>query len=524
MSDLLSTVRRQIEGSFSKTSKKQKIYFGVGVVAAMAIIAVLSMVFGQEEYEGLYTGLETSEAGEIMQRREDMGVEAKAQGSNTILVLSDAADEVRMTLAAQGYPETGLNYDIFADSSSLGTTDLQTQTYLQYQLQENLRATILKLKRIEDCVVMVNMPSESLFVLSSDETEATASVMVEIKDGGTLTNEEVQAIANLILKSVSGLKMENISIVDSNMNLYDVTGESGEEYSTTQYDLTQLTKETYEQQVLSVLTPVFGKDNVSAAVNVVLNFDQETVSSVAFDTPLEDDENGLVVSMEELYEKTQGDGAAEGTAGTDSNGVALSEYVFQDADINDFQKISRTVNYELNELQTQIVKQQGSIDKLSVAVLLNSGFHDEDYSDSIISLVSKAIGVDEASVSVESLPFLDTEESEGVSDIFDKQASLLGSLKNKDLLKTLIISGTIMLLCLFVLRFLYAILRGGKAVSDATVEGTGVVLEEDGAEENLLEIARSAKSKSKDKIEGFVEKNPGAAAQLLRNWLSDEDV
>jgi flagellar M-ring protein FliF len=136
---------------------------------------------------------------------------------------------------------------------------------------------------------MVNMPSESLFVLSSDETEATASVMVEIKDGGTLTNEEVQAIANLILKSVSGLKMENISIVDSNMNLYDVTGESGEEYSTTQYDLTQLTKETYEQQVLSVLTPVFGKDNVSAAVNVVLNFDQETVSSVAFDTPLEDD-------------------------------------------------------------------------------------------------------------------------------------------------------------------------------------------------------------------------------------------
>ncbi len=150
--------------------------------------------------------------------------------------------------------------------------------------------------------------------------------------------------------------------------------------------------------------------------------------------------------------------------------MALSEYVFQDADINDFQKISRTVNYELNELQTQIVKQQGSIDKLSVAVLLNSGFHDEDYSDSIISLVSKAIGVDEASVSVESLPFLDTEESEGVSDIFDKQASLLGSLKNKDLLKTLIISGTIMLLCL------------------------------------------------------FVEKNPGAAAQLLRNWLSDEDV
>ena len=395
MSGLMSAVRRQVEDFLSKTSRKQKIYFGIGVAAAVAMITILSLMLGQVEYVVLYTGLEESEAGEIMQRLDELGVEAKTQGSHTILVPSDNADEIRMSLAAQGYPETGLNYDIFGNASSLGTTDLQTQTYLQYQLQENVRSTILKLNRIEDCVVIFNIPSESLFVLSSDETEASASVMVEIEGGGTLTNEEVQAIAHLVLKSVSGLKLDNISIVDSAMNLYDVTAETEEEYSTTQYNLTQQTKDTYEQQVLSVLTPVFGKENVSAAVNVVLNFDQETVSSVAFDTPIEGEDNGLAVSMEELYEKTQGDGNAEGTAGTDSNGVALSEYVFEDAAIDDFQKISRTVNYELNELQTQIVKQQGSIEKLSVAVLLNSRLNDEDYSKSIISLVSKAIGVDE---------------------------------------------------------------------------------------------------------------------------------
>jgi flagellar biosynthesis/type III secretory pathway M-ring protein FliF/YscJ len=145
---------------------------------------------------------------------------------------------------------------------------------------------------------------------------------------------------NLVLKSVSGLELENISIVDTAMNQYDVTGEKDNDYSTTQYELTQKTKETYEQQVLSVLTPVFGKKNVSAAVNVVLNFDSETVTSVAYNTPLENSEEGLAVSMEELYELTKGDGGAEGTAGTDSNGVALSEYVFRDADMEDFQKIS----------------------------------------------------------------------------------------------------------------------------------------------------------------------------------------
>ena len=352
MSDLLGTIKRQITEFFKKTSKLQKALMAIGAIVLVTAIVLVSILSSKVEYEVLYTGLDESEAGEIMTLLSEMGVDAQAQGTGTIVVPSANADETRMTLAAQGYPESGLNYDLFGNAATLGTTDLQMQTYLQYQLQENLRSTIMKLDRIEDCVVIINMPSESLFVLSSDESEATASVMVEVKHGEQLENEEVQAIANLVLKSVSGLKLENISIVDSSMNLYNATEPTEEEYTTTQYELTQLTQETLTQQVMSVLTPVFGEENVSAAVNVVLNFDKESVSSVQFETPQEDADNGLAVSMEEIYEMTQSNTEAEGTAGTDSNGVTLSEYVYEDADLSDFQTISRTVNYELNELQT----------------------------------------------------------------------------------------------------------------------------------------------------------------------------
>ncbi len=73
--------------------------------------------------------------------------------------------------------------------------------------------------------MIINSEPESLFVLSDDETEASASVMLEVEDGKSLTNTEVKAIANLVLKGVPGLKLENISIVDSAMNLYNVTEE-----------------------------------------------------------------------------------------------------------------------------------------------------------------------------------------------------------------------------------------------------------------------------------------------------------
>ena len=528
MSELLSAVKRQLTDFFQNRSKKQLVVIGAAAAALVVTIVIAASFLGKEEYEVLYTGLDQSEAGEIMLMLEDMDVTAKAQGSNTILILSDSADEVRMTLAAEGYPESGLNYDIFADSSSLGTTDLQTQTYLQYQLQENLRCTIMKLDRIEDCVVIVNMPSESLFVLSSDETEASASIMLEIEHGETLASDEVQAIANLALKSVSGLQLENISIVDSGMNFYDILGQDEEEYTMSQYNLTQLTQETYQQQVLTVLTPVFGEENVSAAVNVVMNFDKETISSVEFDTPIEGDENGLAVSMEELYEVTKSDGTdAEGTAGTDSNGVTLSEYVYEDANLEDFQSISRTVNYELNELHTEIVKQQGNIDKITVAVLLNSGYSDEDYSEEIIRLVSKATGVDEEYVSVESLPFKASADETGITDVFDQQASLLDSLKQKELIKTIIIAGTILMLALFVLRFL---MQHGKTRGQMAVVSGGEAPDEWMNETNRIdaqvdeEIELVGKSKSIEMIESFVDKNPAAAAQLLRNWLVDEDM
>ncbi len=530
MSDFVSAVRRQTGEFFKKRSKTQKVLMGIGAAVLVAVIVLVAVLGGKVEYEVLYTGLDEAEAGDIMVRLEDMGVAAKAQGSSTIVVPADSADEIRMTLASEGYPESGLNYDLFGSSATLGATDLQMQTYLQYQLQENLRSTILKLDRIKDCVVIINMPSESLFVLSSDETAASASVMVEVKNGEKLANEEVKAIANLVLKSVSGLELENISIVDSSMNLYDVTGETEEVYTTTQYELTQLTQETFKQQVLSVLTPVFGEDNVSAAVNAVLNFDRETVSSVEFDTPKEDADNGLAVSMEELYELRQGGDPEEGAPGTDANGVALSEYVYEDAELSDFQTISRAVNYELNELHTQIEKQQGTVEKLSVAVLLNSSLNNEDYSESIVRLVSNAIGVDESSVTVESLPFMENQSDEtALSEVFDEQATVMDSLKKKDLTQTLIIAGTAILLVLVVLGFLRSILRSRNS-NKVAVASAGETVdvwvdeEEHAAPEGLLDITLSGKSKSVEKIEDFVEKNPAAAAQLLRNWLLDDEM
>ena len=164
-------------------------------------------------------------------------------------------------------------------------------------------------------------------------------------------------------------------------------------------------------------------------------------------------------------------------------------------------------------------------------MLLNSGFNEEDYSESITRLVSNAIGVDESYISVESLPFIEkTDDEASISDVFGEQASVMDNLKKQELIKTIIIAGTIVLLVLVVLRFLKSMLNGRPSSSQVAIASAGETVDvwaEDGmhpVSDGLSDITLNEKSKSVEKIEDFVDKNPAAAAQLLRNWLLDEDM
>lgn len=524
MKNFLDTIRRQVTEFFGKLTKKQKIIIAVSAVAVLAVIITLSLLLGRVKYEVLYTGLDESEAGKIMAVLKDKSIDAKAQGTGTILVPATDADKVRMELAAEGYPESGLNYDIFSKTSSMGKTDEEIETYEKYQLQENLRQTILMLDKIKDCVVLVNLSKDSLYVLSSDENASSASVMLDIKNGQTLTSAEAKAIGELVSKSVPGLKLENVRIVDSAMNLYDVTGDNQQEYTGTQYQLTEQMKDTLAKQVMNILKPVFGADNVSTAVNVVLNFDKETVNSVEFKPPVDGEDKGLATSVQELYEKTQGNSGATGTPGTDSNGAGTSEYLYTSDQAKDFSKISRSANYALNQTQTEIEKAQGKIQDLSVAVLINSDAYSGDYTDSVTQLVSKAIGVDASLVSVVSMPFT---QDKGGSSALDEQAAILQKQNTKEVLTTVIIALTVLVALALGFKFVKSVMESHGKQLPATGKGLAVDMavgegETEGGE-NTPDITERAKSANSEQIEKFVDRDPAAVAQLLRNWLTDED-
>ena len=480
--------------------------------------------------------MDPADAGEMLGVLGDMGIDAKAEGSNTILVDSSQADTVRMQLAAEGYPKSGFNFDIFSNASGLGMTDMEKRVYYQFQLQENLSQVIKKLDKVDDAVVNISLAQESAFVLSEDEKPASASVLLKLKDNQSISPDEVRAIAELVAKSISGLSVDDVRIVDSNMKLYTLENEDAYSNLGTQLELQQQVKQTLQQQVISLLSPVFGEKSVLAQVNVTLDFDKQTTETVAFSPPVEGSAEGLAVSMKELAETVKGDNA-QSAAGIDANGAnaTISYPELTDAGDSVYNKVSRETNLELNETRTKIENAQGRIRDLSVAVVIDSSDTEDDYRENVRNLVANAIGVESDRVSVEMLPFLkledDASENQDVVNAFNDQKDMMDIASRASTTRLIVLVGAAVLSLIILIAAILSLRRKSEPVYDVEV---GSMLDYTSGEEifpdSLPQQAQSgAIPEIKDmqdanlaQLGDYVERRPEAVAQLLRNWLSDD--
>ena len=530
----IKSILNRIQEFFQKIERKKLILF-----AAMAAVVLTSGIIGaillnREHYTVLYSNLSPEEAGSVMTILKNKSVDAKAEGTHTILVPEAQADELRIELASEGYPQTGLNYDVFSKSSSLGSTDLERQTYLQYQLQENMRATIRRMDKVEDCIVIVNLPAKSSFVVSSTLKEASVSVLLSLKNNQKLLQSEAKTIGQFVLKCVPDLDIKNISIVDSKMNYYNILSEDSEEtlinLSSNRQKLLEDMKNTLSEQVSKVLKPAVGDGNLAVSVNLVLNFDKKNTSSVQFTTPIEGATGGLIRSSEEKKDESSKSTPAAGQVGTDSNGVSAPEYVSG----SEGAKTSSTqsaFNYELNEIRTNIEKAQGAIESLSVAVLLNENVNGiSQNTEKVKNLVANAIGVSTKYISIELLPFVSGSD-QGYEDYIKQNQEVVKQLKKSELIRTIIICVAI-LLALFAIFMIFRKRNGNKEQEISDAEGMLAMAMPGGPmapmvyaadeEEQILKNLVIKKSNEVERVEEIMDKYPETVVQILRTWLTEE--
>lgn len=396
---------------------------GVGAAIFLTLVVWVFLSRGGEDYATLFTRLEPGDAAEIIQELEAANVSYRLeQNGSAILVPRDRVDKVRLSLAASGLPKGGSVGFELMDDIRIGASEFERQVGYLRGLQGELERTITQIKGVNRARVHISRPEDSLFV--RDREKASAAVLLDLSPGVDLQAEQVKAVVNLVAGSVQQLEPEDVTVIDSRGRVLSARGpEVGYAMRPSDNLETQAAFETrLQSSVQSLLEQVLGTGNVAARVNARLSFDERLVERNLFE-PVADGE-GLTRSIQELREVFNGATGAGGPVGTAANlpGNLGGSYESLAAagGASSYEKTETVRNIEVNQVHENIRIAPGTVERLSVAVVVNKNLSAEE-ADGISSLVSAAIGLDSArqdEITVLGMPF-DTTLAEEVKKQLD---------------------------------------------------------------------------------------------------------
>lgn len=406
----------------------------------------------------LYSGLDYSEAGEIMQRLDQSGIEYRVEGNGTMIFApKDQVLKLRMDLAQDGLPSGGtVGYELFDNTNALNTTSFVQDLNRLRALEGELSRTIRSLSVVNNARVHLVIPERALF--AKDKREPTASIMLDAR--GTLNNQNVQAIRNLVASAVPDLTPQNVSVVDEAGNLLAAVTESGDQnmMAATLEDRTTAFEERMRKQVETIIASVVGPESVRVQVSAEIDFNRIVEQSETFDP------DSQVARSTQTTEETSSNSEAnpEGAVSVSNSLPETDQFAAANPqNESNNSRLQETVNYEISRTTKTETQEAGRVQRLSIAVVVDGTYtqaadgtesytpRSEEEMTRITSLVRSAIGYNETRG--DTLEVLNLRFAKEDAPVFEEEEEPLLGLGKDDYLRIAEILGAIIVAVILML-------------------------------------------------------------------------
>ncbi|MGR3711977.1 MAG: flagellar basal-body MS-ring/collar protein FliF [Shimia sp.] len=453
---------KQILNTWSGFDTRRKIIVVGATVAVFAAVLMLAKVATQPKMSLLYSGLESGPAGDVVSALEQRGVVYEVRGGS-IYVAGGQRDELRMTLASEGLPaNTTQGYELLDSLSGFGTTSQMFDAAYWRAKEGELARTIVGSPLINGARVHIANAGSNPFQRS---VKSTASVTVT-PTTGTLPQKHAQALRFLVASAVAGMSPDDVSIIDGNGGLIGAVEE-------TKASAGEDRAELMRASVQRLLEARVGAGNAVVEVSIDTVTETESIVERTFDP------SSRVAISTETEERSIDSQNAEGQVTVASN-LPDGDANETSGSSNQNRETRERVNYEVSEVQREVLREPGSIRRVSVAVLLNGTTQtDANGAETIIprpeaelenmrELVASAVGFNEERgdvITLKSMNFLPT-TAMGTS----AESSMLSgmNLDVMSILQMVILAAVALGLGMFVVRPLLASQGGGAGALDTS--------------------------------------------------------
>ncbi|MDX8403918.1 MAG: flagellar basal-body MS-ring/collar protein FliF [Mariprofundaceae bacterium] len=399
------------------------------VASSLMLVGFVGLMIWSADppYRALYSGMNEKDSASIVELLQKEHIPYKLEGSGTVLVPKDQIYSVRLKLAGQDMmPGNGTGFEIFDKNNEFGISDFAQKIKLQRALQGELSRTIEVLPQVTSARVHLVMPKESAF--AERDRKATASVMLQLIGSQHLPKQTILAIQSLVSAAIPDLERGLVTVVDSSGNLLSGTDEKepSSEGQTMQAYQTSL-EHGLEGRLTGMLEQVVGSGQAVVRVTADINREHVEQNSQRYNP-----DEQVIRSQKTITESRMAtDSMPMGVPGVASNTPGANPTVLSDGSVASASAASpgeqanrseNTKNYEISLTSERKVIPYGTINKMSVAVIVGGTFTKDGTGNEIFvprdkaelknlrRLVERAVGYDEDrgdSVEMQSMPLLD---------------------------------------------------------------------------------------------------------------------
>ena len=255
------------------------------ILAALTAVAAVVVFASMREpnMTTLYASASDADKSKIYEALKNMGMSVELDpATGEVLIPTNDYHQARISLAAQGLPEYASNGFEEIDNLPLGVSR-SVETMKLKKVQENeLSRSIAEISSIQAARVHLALPEKSVFI--RNQTAPTASVFVTLKNGRQLDQTQVRAITNLIASSVPGMSQDGVSIIDQSGRLLSYSPDNPNELmADSQLAYRMRLESIYRSRIQSLVAPIVGAANVTAQVNLEIDFTRRETSQELVD-------------------------------------------------------------------------------------------------------------------------------------------------------------------------------------------------------------------------------------------------
>jgi flagellar M-ring protein FliF len=359
-------------------------------IIALLTVAIFLMAYSwvqEPVYRTVYPGLSEADRQAAYEALSSADYGAKIDSATGELKVADSRyHEARIFLASRGLPQGGATEGIDALNSDASMTTSQFMEQVRYvsAMESELARSISQIATIQSARVHLASPKQSVFV--RNRTPAKASAVVTPHPGRVVSASQVQAIVHMIASSVPYLSADDVAVVDQRGKLLTDSNQlASSSHNVEQIAHKQRMEDSYRNRIDAFLSQVVGAGNVRSEVDVLIDFTEIESTYEEYDG----NNNGLRARSEILVEEKSAGAGAGGIPGATSNAAPLDATAVIDGQIISKEGIGGAVgldtlsskttrNYEMDRAVRHVKRQGGKLERLSVAVVLNTPEADDE--------------------------------------------------------------------------------------------------------------------------------------------------